>query len=241
MGEKVEIAFSLLLFALFLLYSHKQLELFWLTSELMMAYTITLVSPFSKFKTRAGMFWGPCFSFFPRTAWSATGTLHLCKMGHTCMGPNCLTKCWWSVAWPVLNPYSLPKQAEGPRGLRPAAWPRQALLSVGTLAWAPVGSSESDLDISLFLVHVLAFHDLGKLTSLVFQIDHSHSFLCPKVFSIEVPLFFQSPTQILCLLHRISKLASLNFPHPDSFHHFLIICLKLGLEQFIHKTKFIRL
>ena len=156
----------------------------------MMAYTITLVSPFSKFKTRAGMFWGPCFSFFPRTAWSATGTLHLCKMGHTCMGPNCLTKCWWSVAWPVLNPYSLPKQAEGPRGLRPAAWPRQALLSVGTLAWAPVGSSESDLDISLFLVHVLAFHDLGKLTSLVFQIDHSHSFLCPKVFSIEVPLFF---------------------------------------------------
>lgn len=175
----------------------------------MMAYTITLVSPFSQFKTRAGMFWGPCFSFFPRTAWSAAAMLHLCKMGHTCMGPNCLTKCWWSMSWPVLNLYSLPKQAEGPRGLRPAPWPRQALLSVGTLVWAPVWSSESDLDISLFLVHVLlVFHDLGKLTfgKLLFsKLTTVIPFSTPKIFSIEITLFFQSPTQILCALHRISK------------------------------------
>ena len=98
MGKEVEIYFSLLLFALFYcsLISSWILFIYFflLTWELMMAYTIILVSPFSKFKTRAGMSWGPCFYFFSRTAWSSAVTLHLCKMGHTCMGPNCLTKCW---------------------------------------------------------------------------------------------------------------------------------------------------
>lgn len=201
-----------------------------------MAYTITLVSPFSKFKTRAGMFWGPCFSFFPRTAWSAAATLHLCKMGHTCMGPNCLTKCWWSMSWPVLNPYSLPKQAEGPRGLRPAPWPRQALLSVDILVCAPVGSCESDLDISLFLVHVLlVFHDLGKLTYLLFfKLTTVTPFSAPKYFLLKSLSSFKALLKFCdsCTEFPNNPLwtSLIRTPFITFWNHFL----KLGLEQFIH-------